>query len=207
MRAAGRSTAFVLCLGGCFALLFASVQTSARQSPAPVASSDTRTTVQPVLDKYCITCHNQRLRTGGFILDTANAAAPADNPELWERVIAKLRARSMPPAGLPRPDPATYDGGALEIEDNYAPREIRLNAGDLILYPSTTLHRVTPVTRGERLAVVGWVQSFIRSQEQREVLFDLDQSIATLEQSGAQRVLLDRLTKARSNLLRLWAGA
>ena len=104
-------------------------------------------------------------------------------------------------------DPASYDGGALEIEDNYAPREIRLNPGDLILYPSTTLHRVTPVTRGERLAVVGWVQSFIRSQEQREVLFDLDQSIATLEQAGAQRVVLDRLSKARSNLLRLWAGA
>jgi PKHD-type hydroxylase len=104
-------------------------------------------------------------------------------------------------------DPATYDGGALEIEDNYAPREVRLNPGDVILYPSTTLHRVTPVTRGERLAVVGWVQSFIRSQDQREVLFDLDQSIATLEQSGAERVVIDRLSKARSNLLRLWAGA
>ena len=103
-------------------------------------------------------------------------------------------------------DPATYDGGALEIEDNFAPREVRLNAGDLILYPSTTLHRVTPVTRGERLAVVGWVQSFIRSQDQREILFDLDQSLATLEQSGAERVVLDRLSKARSNLLRLWAG-
>lgn len=104
-------------------------------------------------------------------------------------------------------DPTTYEGGALEIEDNYAPREVRLAAGDLILYPSTTLHRVTPVTSGERLAVVGWVQSLIRTQEQREVLFDLDQSIATLEQTGAARAVIDRLSKARSNLLRLWAGA
>jgi PKHD-type hydroxylase len=103
-------------------------------------------------------------------------------------------------------DPATYEGGALEIEDNFAPREVRLAAGDLVLYPSTTLHRVTPVTRGERLAVVGWVQSLIRLEAQREVLFDLDQSIATLEQQGAARPVIDRLSRARSNLLRLWAG-
>ncbi len=103
-------------------------------------------------------------------------------------------------------DLAGYEGGALEIEDDYAPREVRLNAGDVILYPSTTLHRVTPVTRGERLAVVGWVQSWVRLEPQREVLFDLDQAIASLEQSGAARPALDRLHKARSNLLRLWAG-
>lgn len=103
-------------------------------------------------------------------------------------------------------DPETYDGGALEIEDNYAPREVKLASGDLILYASTTLHRVTPVTRGERLAVVGWAQSLIRTEAQREVLFDLDQGIATLEQTGAERAVIDRLSKARSNLLRLWAG-
>jgi PKHD-type hydroxylase len=104
-------------------------------------------------------------------------------------------------------DPDTYQGGALEIEDDFAPREVRLNAGDLILYPSTTLHRVTPVTSGERLAVVGWVQSLIRSEAQRDILFDLDQAIATLEQTGAARPATDRLSKARSNLLRLWAAA
>jgi cytochrome c5 len=118
MRTSGRSMAFVLCLGACLALLFASVQTSARQTPAPAAaaSSDTRTTVQPVLDKYCVTCHNQRLRTAGLTLDAADVAAPAKNAELWERVIAKLRARSMPPAGLPRPDVATYDAAASSLE-------------------------------------------------------------------------------------------
>jgi hypothetical protein len=100
MGAASRSTAFVLSLGGCLALLFASVQTSARQTPAPAAqaSFDTRTTVQPLLDKYCITCHNQRLRTAGLTLDAADVAAPASNAELWERVIAKL-ARAFDAAG------------------------------------------------------------------------------------------------------------
>ena len=102
-------------------------------------------------------------------------------------------------------DPATYEGGALELEDDFAPREVKLAAGDLILYPSTTLHRVTPVTSGERLAVVGWVQSLVRSQERRDVLFDLDQGIATLEHAGAPRPATDRLAKARSNLLRMWA--
>lgn len=104
-------------------------------------------------------------------------------------------------------DPATYEGGALEVEDEFAPREVRLAAGDLILYPSTTLHRVTPVTAGERLAVVGWIQSLIRDEARRDILFDLEQAIATLEQAGAPRPATDRLGKARSNLLRLWAEA
>jgi hypothetical protein len=69
-----------------------------------------------VLDRYCISCHNTRLRTAGLALDIVDAALPAANPEVWERVIAKLRARSMPPAGMPRPDEATYTAvaGALE---------------------------------------------------------------------------------------------
>jgi PKHD-type hydroxylase len=103
-------------------------------------------------------------------------------------------------------DPATYDGGALVIEDDFAPRNVKLNAGDLILYPSTTLHRVEPVTTGERLAVVGWIESWIPQADRRDILFDLDQAIATLEPDAGQRPVLDRLLKARSNLLRQWAG-
>lgn len=100
-------------------------------------------------------------------------------------------------------DPASYEGGALEIEDSLETRQFRLEAGDMILYPSTTLHRVTPVTRGERVAVVGWVESWIRDPGEREILFDLDRSIASLEPGP----VLDQLTKVRSNLLRRWAGA
>lgn len=102
-------------------------------------------------------------------------------------------------------DPATYDGGALEIEDTLETRSIRLEAGDMILYPSTTLHRVSPVTRGERLAVVGWVQSLIRDPARREMLFDLDQSVEEVFARDGKSALFDRLAKTRSNLLRMWA--
>ncbi len=104
-------------------------------------------------------------------------------------------------------DPASYDGGALVVEDNFAPREVKLAAGDLILYPSTSLHRVTPVTRGERLAIVGWVESWIRGAAEREILFDLDQALATIEAAEGKSPVYDQIAKTRSNLLRLWAGA
>ena len=69
-----------------------------------------------LLDKYCVTCHNQKLRTAGLALDTPDATKPSANPELWERVIAKLRAGSMPPPGSPRPDAATYRSVARTLE-------------------------------------------------------------------------------------------
>ena len=102
-------------------------------------------------------------------------------------------------------EPASYDGGALIIEDSFEARAIKLNPGDMILYPSTTLHRVEEVTRGERLAVVGWAQSLIRSADQREILFDLDRAIDAIHTQDGKSVLCDSLTKTRSNLLRLWA--
>jgi PKHD-type hydroxylase len=104
-------------------------------------------------------------------------------------------------------DPATYDGGALVIQDTFEPRAVRLNPGDLMLYPSNTLHRVDPVTRGERLAVVGWVQSLIRDADQREILFDLDRSVAHVHAAEGKSDLFDMLAKTRSNLIRLWAEA
>ena len=102
-------------------------------------------------------------------------------------------------------DPASYDGGALVIEDSLEAREIKLEAGDLILYPSTSLHHVSPVERGERIACVGWVQSWIRHASQREILFDLDRSIETLFTQSGKTEVVDTLSKTRSNLLRLWA--
>jgi len=102
-------------------------------------------------------------------------------------------------------DPDAYEGGALEIEDAFEAREVRLPAGSLVLYPSTTLHRVTPVTTGERLAIVGWAQSWIRDAGQREILFDLDRSVAEVHAREGKSVLFDTLAKTRSNLLRMWA--
>lgn len=102
-------------------------------------------------------------------------------------------------------DPASYDGGALIIEDPLEARAIKLAAGDMILYPATTLHQVEPVSRGERLAVVGWVQSMIREAERREMLFDLDLAVEAVFARDGKTPLFDRLAKTRSNLLRMWA--
>jgi PKHD-type hydroxylase len=101
-------------------------------------------------------------------------------------------------------DPNTYDGGALIIEGSDGENEVKLPAGSLVLYPTTTLHRVQEVTRGERLAVVGWVRSFIRNAEDREILFDLENVIASLRVNNADRALLDHVLKVRTNLLRKW---
>lgn len=102
-------------------------------------------------------------------------------------------------------DPATYDGGELVIEGNDGDSIIKLAPGSAILYPTTSLHHVAEVTRGERLAIVGWVRSFIRSPEHRETLFDLDQAIAGLRATNGDRTITDRVFKARNNLIRMWA--
>jgi PKHD-type hydroxylase len=101
-------------------------------------------------------------------------------------------------------DPDSYDGGALVIDGSDGENEVKLPAGSLVLYPTTTLHRVQEVTRGERLAVVGWVRSFIRNAEDREILFDLENVIASLRSNNADRALLDHILKIRANLLRKW---
>lgn len=102
-------------------------------------------------------------------------------------------------------DPDSYGGGALVVEDALESRAIKLKAGDLVLYPSDTLHRVEPVSHGERLCVVGWVQSLIRDPAQREMLFDLDQAVETVFAAEGKSALFDELAKTRSNLTRMWA--
>jgi PKHD-type hydroxylase len=102
-------------------------------------------------------------------------------------------------------DSDSYDGGALAIESALGEQEIKLEAGDAILYPAGTIHQVTPVTRGERLAVVGWVQSVVADASQREILFDLSVSRSRLASAGVGKEDLLLLDKAVSNLLRLWA--
>ena len=103
-------------------------------------------------------------------------------------------------------DPDDYDGGELEIEDRYGCQQVKLPAGHLVLYPSTSLHRVTPVTRGSRVCAFFWIQSLVRSNSQREMLFDLDQSIQSLTaQHGHQDADVTRLTGIYHNLLRQWA--
>ena len=102
-------------------------------------------------------------------------------------------------------DPETYDGGALVIEDTLESRSLKLGAGDLIVYPSTSVHRVDPVARGERLALVGWATSWVRRADHREILFDLERRLQHLEARSGAAETIELLNKTRSNLLRLWA--
>ncbi len=105
-------------------------------------------------------------------------------------------------------DPATYDGGALVIvEPGGGERVARLAAGDLLLYPSTHVHRVEAVTRGVRLAAVLWVQSLVRDGAQRALLHDLDLSIQRLAATDGDEAARVALTGTYHNLLRMWADA
>ncbi len=103
--------------------------------------------------------------------------------------------------------PEDYDGGDLEIADAYGVQAVKLNAGDLILYPATSLHQVTPITRGERLASFFWVQSLVREDSRRKILFDLDQAIQALNRTSADETARAGLVGCYHNLLREWAEA
>ena len=102
-------------------------------------------------------------------------------------------------------DPRHYEGGGLIIESETAQQEIRLPAGAMVLYPSSSLHRVEPVTAGVRLACVGWCQSLVRDAAGRQILFDLDMARRDVFEKDGKTKTFDRLTKAHANLLRLWA--
>ena len=103
-------------------------------------------------------------------------------------------------------EPDEYDGGELTIESTYGTQEIKLGAGDMILYPSGSQHHVTPVIRGTRLCALLWIQSMIRDNHQRLLLFDLDQSIQALtRQQGGEDTEVQRLTGVYHNLVRMWA--
>ena len=101
-------------------------------------------------------------------------------------------------------NPQDYDGGELVVEAPSGTQRIKLAAGDLILYPSSSLHRVTPVTRGVRLASFFWVQSMVRSDAQRALLFDMDRSIQKLASTNADMAARVQLTGSYHNLLRMW---
>jgi PKHD-type hydroxylase len=102
-------------------------------------------------------------------------------------------------------EPDAYDGGELTVSDTYGTRGIKLPAGHAVLYPGTSLHQVTPVTRGHRLACFLWVQSMVRSDEQRRLLHELDMNLMALRQRQGETRETTALTGTYHNLLRLWA--
>jgi len=101
--------------------------------------------------------------------------------------------------------PEDYDGGELVIEDTFGTQQVKLAAGDLVLYPGTSLHKVLPVTRGTRLASFFWIQSMVREDAQRRLMFELDVSIRRLTQSLPDHPALVQLTGVYHNLLRRWS--
>ena len=117
-----------------------------------------------------------------------------------------LRVRSDLSATLSLTGPDDYDGGELMVEDRLGAQAVKLPAGHLLLYPASSLHRVEPVTRGERVACFFWVQSMVRDDGARRILFDLDnavRAVATLQGHDTRPVI--ELTGVYHNLLRRWA--
>lgn len=102
-------------------------------------------------------------------------------------------------------DPDSYDGGELVIEDTYGQHAVKLAAGDMLLYPSSSLHRVEAVTKGARIAAFFWLESLVRETERRRLLFDMDMAILELRNSQGDTAPAVSLTGCYHNLLRMWA--
>jgi len=129
-----------------------------------------------------------------------------DNAIRQSRDGGSIRIRSDLSATLFLSEPEDYDGGELVVEEMYGPQAVKLPAGDLVLYPSKSLHRVTPVTRGARVSSFLWLQSLIRDDGDRETLFRMDVAIQRVaaEKGPADPVVVE-LTGVYHNLLRRWA--
>jgi PKHD-type hydroxylase len=103
--------------------------------------------------------------------------------------------------------PEDYDGGELIVEDTYGIHSVKLPAGHMVVYPSSSLHHVKPVTRGARIASFFWIQSMVRDDSQRSLLFDLDAAIQHINQTSSDPSASVRLTGVYHNLLRRWVDA
>jgi PKHD-type hydroxylase len=136
---------------------------------------------------------------GGQTYGTHIDGAIREIPGTGERVRTDLSAT------LFLSNPEDYDGGELMVEGTYGVQRLKLPAGDLILYPATSLHRVQPVTRGVRLAAFFWIQSLVRDDGQRTMLLDLDTAIQHLTDAVPQHASLVQLAGVYHNLLRLWS--
>jgi len=116
-----------------------------------------------------------------------------------------LRFRSDLSMTLFLRNPDTYTGGDLVIRTTYGEQRVKLCAGDAVIYPSTTLHRVDPVTAGERVVVLFWIQSHIRDAARRELLYELNRARETLLKADAQAEPAQQVDRCYANLMRMWA--
>lgn len=118
-----------------------------------------------------------------------------------------LRVRTDLSATLFLSDPGSYDGGELVVRDTFGERSTKLAAGDMVLYPGTSVHRVEPITQGVRLAAFFWIQSMVPDNTQRTILFELDSAIQELAKDLPEHSVLVDLAGVYHNLLRCWANA
>jgi len=136
---------------------------------------------------------------------TANAFGNHVDNAVRTVAASGARLRTDVSATLFLSDPSEYDGGELVIEDTFGAQPVKLPAGHLVLYPSSTLHRVEPVTRGARIASFFWIQSMVREAERRRLLFEMDMAILALRTQHGETAPAVSLTGCYHNLLRMWA--
>lgn len=134
--------------------------------------------------------------TYGFHVDNAMRLAPGGQGSYVRADIS---------ATLFLSDPADYDGGVLTVEDTFGNHGVKLDAGSLVLYPSSSVHAVTPVTRGERVSCFMFLQSMVRDPAQRRLLYDMDMALLQLRAGHGESDAAVRLTSTYHNLLRMWA--
>jgi PKHD-type hydroxylase len=104
-------------------------------------------------------------------------------------------------------DAANYDGGELTIHTDYGPHRFKGSAGHCVVYPADMVHRVEPVTRGERIVSFFWIQSLVRDPERRRILFDLAEAVECIDGGADPRMNLETLRRCHANLIRMWANA
>ena len=161
------------------------------QSPLFISSALPQRVFPPLFNRY----------TGGQSFGTHVDNAIRQIPGTGHRIRTDLSATLF----FAQPD--EYDGGELVVEDTYGVHSVKLPAGHLVLYPSTSLHHVRPVTRGARIASFFWIQSMIREDAERALLFDLDVAIQKLNHDHPQDPTAVQLTGIYHNLMRRWADA
>ncbi|MBD3755350.1 MAG: Fe2+-dependent dioxygenase [Gammaproteobacteria bacterium] len=140
-------------------------------------------------------CYTGEMNTFGNHVDNAIRTAPN----------GQFRVRADVSCTLFFSEPHEYDGGELVVEDTFGEKRVKLPAGDMILYPSSSVHRVEPVTQGARTASFFWTESMIREDERRRLLYDLDLNIMALRQQYGEAGEIVNLTSTYHNLLRMWA--
>jgi len=151
----------------------------------------------PLFERACLPMKFTRLRFSRY-RDTMAYGAHIDAPMMGE-------IRSDVSFTLFLADPSDYAGGELIMQEPGGERAFKLKPGHMIAYPSTTLHRVAPVSAGERLVAFGWAQSLVRDAAHRETLFDLYEARMSLIERGGSDREADLIGKSRSNLMRMWA--